>query len=103
LQESVDYVISRLTKAGMREQRVFPPEILAETHYRAQGIPRLINAICDNLLLTAFAMESKVATIEMLDEVTSDMRLDYPGQRPFRPQNEYADHVFRGSRLPTGD
>jgi general secretion pathway protein A len=103
LQESVDYVISRLTKAGMREQRVFPPEILAETHYRAQGIPRLINAICDNLLLTAFAMESKVATIEMLDEVTSDMRLDYPGQRPFRPQNEYADRVFRGSRLPTGD
>ena len=103
LQESVDYMVSRLAKAGMPEQQVFPPEILAEIHYRAQGIPRLINAICDNLLLTSFAMESKVSTMEMLDEVTGDMRLDYPGQRPFRPQNDYLDRAFRDSRLPTGD
>ena len=47
--------------------------LLAEIHYRAQGIPRLINALSDNLLLTAFAMESKTATSEMLDEVTADM------------------------------
>src|SRR5207344_204191 len=60
MQESIDYINSRLSVAGMKEQEVFPPEILAEIHYRAQGIPRLINAICDNLLLTAFAMESKV-------------------------------------------
>ena len=51
-----------------------------------EGIPRLINAVCDNLLLTAFALESKTATLAMLDEVTSDMRLEYPGQRTFRPE-----------------
>ncbi len=33
--------------------------LLEEIHFRSQGIPRLINAICDNLLLTAFAMECK--------------------------------------------
>ena len=38
-------------------------------------MPRLINAICDNLLLTAFAMETRTCTLEMLDEVTADMRL----------------------------
>ena len=48
---------------------------------RSQGIPRLINAICDNLLLTAFAMESKTATLRMLDEVSDDMRLEWPGKR----------------------
>lgn len=100
MQESIDYMNSRLAVAGMKDQEVFPPEILAEVHYRAQGIPRLINAICDNLLLTSFAMESKVASMEMLDEVTNDMRLDYPGQRPFRPQPTYVERVLRESRLP---
>ena len=80
-----------------RTRQVFPPEILDEIHFRAQGIPRLINAVCDNLLLTAFAMESRVATLEMLDEVTADMRLDYPGQRPFRPQPTYVERVLRES------
>jgi general secretion pathway protein A len=101
MQESIDYINSRMSVAGIKDQEVFPPEILAEIHYRAQGIPRLINAICDNLLLTAFAMESKVTTMEMLDEVTSDMRLDYPGQRPFRPQPTFVERVMReSSHLP---
>ena len=98
MQESIEYIHSRMAIAGMPEQKVFPPEILAEIHYRAQGIPRLINALSDNLLLTAFAMESKTATSEMLDEVTADMRLDYPGQRPFRPQPTYVERVLRESR-----
>jgi len=100
MQESIDYINTRMALAGMKDQEVFPPEILAEIHYRAQGIPRLINAICDNLLLTAFAMETKVTTMEMLDEVTNDMRLDYPGNRPFRPQPTYVERVLRESHLP---
>jgi hypothetical protein len=52
---------------------------MSEIHVRSQGIPRLINAICDNLLLTAFAMERKSCDIEILDEVCRDMRLDWPG------------------------
>ena len=101
MQESVEYINSRLAMAGMPDQQVFSAEMLAEIHYRAQGIPRLINAICDNLLLTAFAMESKVATSEMLDEVTTDMRLDYPGQRPFRPQPTYRRDGYCGNRTIT--
>jgi general secretion pathway protein A len=38
----------------MREQTVFPPDVLIEIHRRTQGIPRLINSVCDNLLLTSF-------------------------------------------------
>lgn len=91
-QETADYIQSRLSKAGMREQNVFPPDLLAEIHYRTGGIPRLINAVCDNLLLTAFAMESKVANMEMLDEVTTDLRLDWPGKRPFRSRTDFSLH-----------
>lgn len=79
--ETAEYIATRLEKAGMRPQTVFPEELIPEIHRRAQGIPRLINAICDNLLLTAFALECKSATREMLEEVSTDMRLEYPGAR----------------------
>jgi general secretion pathway protein A len=100
LDETVAYVDSRMARAGLRDQTVIPPQLLEEIHYRAQGIPRLINAVCDNLLLTAFAMESRIATLEMLDEVTADMRLEYSGERPFRPDTDYPERTLHRSRVP---
>ena len=84
LRDAVEYMVSRLEKAGMPDQTVFSEELMAEVHLRAQGIPRVINAICDNLLLTAFALEEKVCTVDMLDEVCKDMRLEWPGSRRTR-------------------
>jgi general secretion pathway protein A len=98
--ETIAYVNSRMARAGLKDQTVIPRELIEEIHYRSQGIPRLINAICDNLLLTAFAMETRTATIEMLDEVTADMRLDYPGPRPFRPDPGYPERAMRGPDVP---
>jgi general secretion pathway protein A len=82
--QTAQYIASRLARAGMPAQTVFPPEVLLEIHRRTQGIPRLINSVCDNLLLTSFAMETRVASFEMLEEVTTDLRLDWPGSnQPF--------------------
>jgi len=81
LRDAVEYIQSRLEKAGMPNQTVFSEELMAEIHLRAQGTPRLINAICDNLLLTAFAEEQKVCTKKMLDEISRDLRLEWPGSR----------------------
>jgi general secretion pathway protein A len=94
-EETVAYVNSRMAHAGLRNQTILSPRLLDEIHFRSEGIPRLINAICDNLLLTAFAMERKAATLEMLDEVTGDMRLEYPGKNPFRPDTNYPEQVLR--------
>ncbi len=92
--DTAQYVASRLEKAGMQDQTVFTPEILADVHLRAQGIPRLINAICDNLLLTCFAMETKVATVSMLDEVSKDMRLEWAGRRPRGERSRYSPQAL---------
>lgn len=91
--DTIAYINSRLEKAGMPDQTVLPADVLAEIHVRSQGIPRVINALCDNLLLTTFAVEQKVATVAMLDEVCHDMRLDWPGRRPrgTAPRPAYAD------------
>ena len=86
VEETVAYINSRMTRAGIKDQAIIPRALIEEIQVRSQGIPRLINSICDNLLLTAFAMESKVTTPEMLDEVTADMRLEYSTGTPVPPR-----------------
>jgi type II secretory pathway predicted ATPase ExeA len=88
--ETAAYIATRLSRAGMREQTAFPADVLIEIHRRTQGIPRLINLVSDNLLLTAFAMEKHHASVEMLDEVTRDMELNWPGNPNRFEQSEKA-------------
>ncbi|MCU1336730.1 MAG: ral secretion pathway protein-related protein [Bryobacterales bacterium] len=75
--ETYNYISARLNWAGMPEQTVFPPNVLAEIHVRSNGIPRVINTICDNLLLTAFAVGTKITTLDMLDAVSRNLRLEW--------------------------
>src|SRR5258707_333302 len=89
--ETAKYIDSRFTKAGVPGQTIIPDELMPEIHRRTQGIPRVINALCDNLLLTAFADAAKVATLEMLDDVSADMRLEWPGRHQRGHRSRYAD------------
>jgi len=98
-EDAAAYINSRMARAGLHEQTVFSDALIAEIQFRSQGIPRLINAICDNLLLTSFAMETRTATFEMLDEVTADMRLDYPPAKPFSAEPGYAEGVLRQAHV----
>ena len=93
--ESAAYIDSRMSRAGLKNQNIIPPELIEEIHLRTQGIPRLINSICDNLLLTAFALEQKRVTLAMLDEVTADMRLDYPAVRSFPTDAQVSEQPVR--------
>jgi len=96
--ETADYVNARMARAGLKDQTILPADLIEEIAHRSQGIPRLINAICDNLLLTCFAMVSKVATLEMLDEVTTDMRLEYP-RKPVLAESPYPDGHKRSAEF----
>jgi general secretion pathway protein A len=100
LRDAVEYMESRLEKAGMPDQAVFSEELMAEIHMRSQGIPRVINAICDNLLLTAFALERKTCDAEMLDEICHDMRLEWPGSRRLRSRAPEETAFVERERTP---
>jgi general secretion pathway protein A len=91
LANTEQYIESRMARAGMPNQTVFTPELIEDIHRRSQGIPRIINAVCDNLLLTCFADASKVATVDMLDEVAQDMRLDWPREHRGRASRYAAE------------
>ena len=60
---------------------------------RTSAVAGSSKRICDNLLLTSFALESRLSSIEMLDEVCDDMRLEWPGKR--RRQVQTSDDPFR--------
>ena len=96
VENTAHYIQSRLATAGMPEQTVFTLALIDEIHRRTEGIPRIINAVCDNLLLTCFADSTKVATVEMLDEVTQDMRLDWARDRR-GASSRYADTTTEGT------
>jgi general secretion pathway protein A len=104
--EAAAYIESRLTRAGMPNQNLFPPEMLEEIYKRSRGIPRLINLICDNLLVTAFAMEKRVTDIQMLNEVCTDLKLEWPGSnRGGRGKSRYGldDAVQQPTQFSHGD
>ena len=90
------YIESRLATAGMPNQTILSPELIAEIHRRTSGIPRIINAVCDNLLLLCFAEATRTATPQMLDEVCHDMRLDW-GRDRRGASSRYADASTEGS------
>ncbi len=89
-EESTAYIETRLARAGMPNQTVFSPEVMEELHKRSRGIPRLINLLSDNLLVTTFAMEERRSTVAMLDEVCQDLRIEWPGSnRDRRGRSRY--------------
>jgi len=77
-EETRGYIERRLQIAGAEpgEGSVFPVDTIARIYYHSRGIPRLINTICENALITAYARQTASVTPEMVDGAAADLRLD---------------------------
>ncbi|MGB2602287.1 MAG: AAA family ATPase [Candidatus Sulfotelmatobacter sp.] len=76
LGETKGYIERRLQLAGSPTPSVpFPPETVAVIHQYSRGIPRLINTICENALIAAYARQASAVTSEMIDAIAKDFRL----------------------------
>ena len=75
--ETRAYIWQRMKRAGVTWEAVliFPTATVASIYSYSQGIPRLINTICENALIHAYAQRSKTVTEEMIHEVSRDLRL----------------------------
>jgi general secretion pathway protein A len=69
------YVLSRLERAGVGPEPVFSPEALAKIFEYSRGIPRVINTLCENSMVNAFAREQRPVTPDMVSDVAGDFRL----------------------------
>jgi general secretion pathway protein A len=59
-EETREYILYRLEKAGNRHAVEFAPEAVALIHAQSRGVPRLINIICDFFMLSLFSSETRV-------------------------------------------
>ncbi len=69
------YIATRLKVAGATRQDLFAPEAVELIYRASEGIPRLVNNICDNALLTGFATGARRITAEIVAETAETLDL----------------------------
>jgi general secretion pathway protein A len=72
-----DYVHYRLKRAGSANPvQLFPMETILKVYRHSQGLPRLINTLCENGLIHGYARQTPTIAPEVIDEVATGFRLN---------------------------
>lgn len=77
--ETKAYVLFRLKTAGWNNDPSFTDQSFSAIHADSRGVPRLINNLCDRLLWHAFIEEKHAITLEDVQIVSEDMKIDASG------------------------
>ena len=72
-EETVAYVTHRLHLAGANGSPIFNAQALPKIFHHTQGVPRLINGLCDRALLTGYVQETKTIGSQIIDEVAGEL------------------------------
>jgi general secretion pathway protein A len=75
LVDTAAYIASRIQTAGGAAHEMFTQEAIALIHANSHGIPRTINVICDNALVTGMALGRRRVERALVEEVCRDLRL----------------------------
>ena len=71
------YIEWRLQIAGAKPGNgLFPEETIASVFHYSKGIPRLINTICDNALITSYARRLCAVPPDIVENTATDLRLN---------------------------
>jgi general secretion pathway protein A len=75
LEETAAYVLTRIRCAGGIAAEIFTRDAVTLLHRAAKGIPRVINVIADNALVTGLAAGQRPIGREIINQVCSDFRI----------------------------
>ena len=75
LEETHDYIISRLESAGCEDDKLFDREAVEVIYYFSAGLPRLINTLCDYALVAAYGSDSKNVTFDIALDAVKHKRI----------------------------
>ena len=95
--ETAGYIKRRLQLAGaeLNADTLFPQDTLQTIFRYSRGIPRLINTICENALITAYARQLPSVTSEIVEDAAADLRLDVVSSPEIRKKVELDDDEVR--------
>lgn len=77
-EETTEYITKRLHIAGadLHRNPIFSADAIAAVHRYSHGLPRLINTICENGLIAAYAKQTPRVTSDIVEDVARQFRLD---------------------------
>jgi type II secretory pathway predicted ATPase ExeA len=101
VQECCEYVSNRLKIAG-GERAIFTANALEGIYSYSGGIPRIVNVLCDNALLTSYALERKEVDIEIIREVAEDLSITIDVERHLRPTRHVVNANGNALAQPSG-
>jgi general secretion pathway protein A len=79
--EVASYVNSRLDTVGYAGKELFDAACVQKIALYSKGIPRLINVLCDNALLIAYASSKRKVSPVIIEEAARDLQLMEPARR----------------------
>ena len=80
-EEHAGYIRHRLSIVGASNRTLFPPETLPLIYQYSGGIPRLINTLCDTVLICACADNLSEITTEIVETAAKELQWPYYAQR----------------------
>ncbi|MGE5516061.1 MAG: AAA family ATPase [Bacteroidota bacterium] len=83
-QDSTNYIRHRLKCVALDDKPAFTDAAIAEIVRACGGIPRRINVVCDNSLLTAFGHKIRPVTPKVVREVVRDLSIKDSGPKTRR-------------------
>ncbi|HEY7316400.1 MAG TPA: AAA family ATPase [Candidatus Binatia bacterium] len=69
------YINFRLRTAGYEGKDLFHRQAVLQVARFSKGIPRLMNIVCDNALVTAYAESKRTVSADMIKQVAKDLRI----------------------------
>lgn len=72
--ETQDYIQDHLRRAGGSVGTIFPIDACHSVHRATDGVPRLVNQLCDHALLLAYANENRQVDSACVEEAWADLQ-----------------------------
>lgn len=76
LEEVSGYVTDRLRIAGANGDAIFSRDAIQSVHRYSQGIPRLINLLCEHSMISAYVDHLRPIPARLVSEVAREFELD---------------------------
>jgi general secretion pathway protein A len=97
LPETYGYIEDRLNTAGAGGETVFLPEAVEAVYLYSRGIPRVINLLCENSLIAAYADHERPIPAGIVEEAARDLQFDE--MRPVAPRLKAIDGTSSANDL----
>jgi general secretion pathway protein A len=75
-QETKDYIIHRIKKAGRSDVAIFTENAIDEIYKYSNGVPRLVNLACHSALISGLVQDSRTITGAIAAEAMDDLMHD---------------------------